>query len=89
MAEGKQINPVLKQVLELGPPLLFLVIYFMIKDNTYTLGGTEYSGFIVAALVFIPILLVAMAVLWVLSGKLSRMQVFTACLLYTSPSPRD
>jgi len=80
MAE-KQINPILKQVLELGPTLVFFLIYLRIKENTYTFGGTDYSGFIVATLVFVPILLVSMAVLWKLSGKLSRMQVFTAFMV--------
>jgi intracellular septation protein len=80
MAE-KQINPILKQVLELGPTLVFFLIYLRIKDNTYTFGGTDYSGFIVATLVFVPILLVSMAILWKLSGKLSRMQVFTAFMV--------
>ncbi len=80
MAE-KQINPILKQVLELGPTLAFFLIYVKIKEETYVLGGTEYSGFIVAALVFIPILLVAMAILWHQTGKLSRMQVFTAFMV--------
>jgi intracellular septation protein len=77
----KTINPVLKQVLELGPTLAFFLIYIPIKDETYTFGGTEYTGFIVAALVFIPILLIAMGVLWMLTGKLSRMQVFTAFMV--------
>lgn len=77
----KKINPILKQVLELGPTLVFFLIYLRIKENTYTFGGTEYSGFIVATLVFVPILLVSMAVLWKLSGKLSRMQVFTAFMV--------
>ena len=54
MAE-KQINPILKQVLELGPTLVFFLIYLRIKENTYTFGGTEYSGFIVSTLVFVPI----------------------------------
>ena len=80
MAE-KTINPVLKQVLELGPTLAFFLIYLRIKDETYTFAGTDYTGFIVAALVFIPILLVAMGILWVLTGKLSRMQVFTAFMV--------
>jgi intracellular septation protein len=80
MAE-KQINPILKQVLELGPTIVFFLIYLRIKENTYTFGGTDYSGFIVATLVFVPILLVSMAVLWKLSGKLSRMQVFTAFMV--------
>ena len=77
----KTINPILKQVLELGPTLAFFLIYLRIKDETYTFTGTDYSGFIVAALVFVPILLVAMAILWVLTGKLSRMQVFTAFMV--------
>ncbi len=77
MAE-KKINGVLKQVLELGPTLVFFLIYMRIKDQVYTIGGTEYSGFIIAALVFIPILLASIAALWVLTGKLSRMQIFVA-----------
>jgi intracellular septation protein len=80
MAE-KKINPVLKQVLELGPTLVFFVIYMRIKDNSYTLGGTDYSGFIVAALVFIPILLASIVALWWLTGKLSRMQIFVALVV--------
>lgn len=81
MAEERAINPVLKQVLELGPPIAFFVIYLRIRDNTYTFAETEYSGFIVAALIFVPILLVAMGALWALTGKLSRMQLFTAFMV--------
>ncbi|MDG1170764.1 MAG: septation protein IspZ [Sulfitobacter sp.] len=77
----KTINPILKQVLELGPPLLFFVIYLRIRDDVFSLGGVEYSGFIVATLIFVPILLIAMGILWVLTGKLSRMQIFTAFMV--------
>ncbi|WP_413785270.1 inner membrane-spanning protein YciB [Cognatiyoonia sp. IB215446] len=77
----RQISPVLKQVLELGPTLAFFLIYLRIKDDTFTIGGTEYTGFIVAALIFVPILLVAMGLLWMMTGKLSRMQVFTAFMV--------
>ena len=77
----KEINPILKQVLELGPPLVFFLIYLRIRDNVYTWGGTEYSGFIVATIVFVPILLAAMGILWFLTGKLSRMQIFTAFMV--------
>ena len=79
--EERNINPVVKQVLELGPPLLFFVAYLYMRDETYTLGGTEYSGFILAAGVFVPILLASMAILWKLTGKLSRMQVFTIVMV--------
>ncbi|SMX37475.1 inner membrane-spanning protein YciB [Octadecabacter ascidiaceicola] len=77
----KSVNPALKQVLELGPTIVFFVIYLRIKEEVYTFGGTEYSGFIVATIVFVPILLASMAVLWYLTGKLSRIQVFTAFMV--------
>jgi intracellular septation protein len=81
MAEAREINPILKQVLELGPTLAFFVLYIRIKDDVFTFGATEYTGFIVAAVVFVPILLIAMGILWALTGKLSRMQVFTAFMV--------
>lgn len=81
MDESKTINPILKQVLELGPPLLFFVIYLRIRDDVFEWRGVEYSGFIVATLVFVPILLAAMGILWRLTGKLSRMQIFTAFMV--------
>ena len=77
----KQINPILKQVLELGPTVAFFLIYVRIKEDVFTIAGTEYSGFIIAALVFIPILLVSMGILWALTGTLSRMQLFTAFMV--------
>ena len=77
----KQIHPVLKQVLELGPPLLFFVIYLRLRDREFLLGGVTYDGFIVAAGIFVPILLASMAALWGLTGKLSRMQIVTAVLV--------
>ena len=81
MSETREINGLLKQVLELGPPVIFFLIYLRIRDDVFTIGGAEYSGFIVATLVFVPILLVAMGVLWALTGKLSRMQIFTAFMV--------
>jgi intracellular septation protein len=80
MAE-RAVNPILKQVLELGPTLAFFLLYLRLRDDTFTIAGTEYSGFIVATIAFIPILLMAVATLWWLTGKLSRMQVFTAVMV--------
>ncbi|QQA43709.1 inner membrane-spanning protein YciB [Pelagovum pacificum] len=77
----KQINPVLKQVLELGPTLVFFLIYLRLRDRSFDVAGVEYSGFIVATLIFVPILLIAMGILWALTKKLSRMQVFTAFMV--------
>lgn len=80
MAE-RQINPILKQVLELGPTLAFFLLYLRIREETFVFAGTEYTGFIVATLAFVPILLVAMGILWAMTGKLSRMQLFTAFMV--------
>jgi intracellular septation protein len=80
MAERK-INPVLKQVLELGPTLIFFLIYMRIKDESFVVGGVTYSGFIVAALVLVPLLLASIAALWWLTGTLSRMQIFVAVMV--------
>jgi intracellular septation protein len=80
MAE-RRVNPVLKQVLELGPTVAFFLLYLRLRDGTFEFGGTSYSGFIVATVAFVPILLAAMAALWWLTGRLSRMQVFTAFMV--------
>ena len=77
----KPINPILKQILELGPTVAFFVLYLKIKEKTFTIAGTEYSGFIMATIVFVPVLLAAMGALWALTGKLSRMQIFTAFMV--------
>jgi intracellular septation protein len=77
----RQINPVLKQVLELGPTVVFFLVYMWIKDESFTLGGVAYSGFIVAALVMVPLLLAAIAALWWLTGSISRMQIFVAFMV--------
>ncbi|MBO9446226.1 inner membrane-spanning protein YciB [Ruegeria sp. R14_0] len=81
MAEKKDINPFLKQALELGPPLAFFFIYLRLRDDTFLFGGVEYSGFIVATIIFVPLMLAAMGILWYLTGKLSRMQIFTAFMV--------
>lgn len=80
MSDGK-INPVLKQLLELGPTLIFFAIYMWIKDDSYVLGGVSYSGFIVAALVMVPLLLGSIAALWWLTGSISRMQIFVVVMV--------
>lgn len=80
-ASGRAVAPWLKQALELGPPLLFFLVYLRMQDETYTIFGTQYSGFIVAAAIFVPILLAATGALWWLSGVISRMQVFTLVMV--------
>lgn len=77
----RDINPVLKFLLELGPLVIFFIIYGRIKDKVFSIFGVDYQGFIIATGVFIPILLFSILVLWILSGKIAKMQIITAILV--------
>lgn len=81
MSDEKKINPMLKLALELGPVILFFVGYLRVKDETFTIGGTEYDGFILVTAAFVPLILITTGLLWWLTGKLSKMQVVTAALV--------
>lgn len=80
MAE-KKINPILKAALELGPVVLFFVMFGRLKDQTFTVAGTDYSGFIVTTAAFVVLICVTTGILWALTGHLSRMQVMTLVLV--------
>ena len=70
-----------KPLLEFGPIIAFFIAYTRMKDHTYSIGGIDYQGFIVVTLFFIPLLLVSTGVLWVLTRKISPMQIMTAILV--------
>lgn len=77
----KTLTPAIKNLLEYGPLIAFFVIYFLIKDDTITIMGADYSGFIVATAIFIPILVCSTGLGWALSGEISKMQVVTVVLV--------
>jgi intracellular septation protein len=70
-----------KSALELGPVIGFFVAYLYFKEEIFTIGGTDYDGFIVVTAGFIPVILASMGVLWWLTGHISRMQIVTAVLV--------
>ena len=77
----KDINPMTKTALELGPVIAFFVAYLWLKDRIFTIGGTEYGGFILVTAGFIPLMILSTGLLWKLTGKLSKMQVMTLVLV--------
>lgn len=77
----KPLSPVLRQVLEFGPLAVFLAVYLWMRDATVTLGATDYAGFVVAVVIFVPLQLAATVAIRVLTGRLSRMQVVTLGLV--------
>ncbi|MFT7593551.1 MAG: intracellular septation protein [Paracoccaceae bacterium] len=81
MAEKKSIHPGLKLALELGPVVVFFIAYVRLKDQVFTVAGTDYAGFIMVTAAFIPLLLLSTGVLWWITGHLSKMQIFTVVLV--------
>ena len=81
VTEARKINPWLKAGLEFGPLILFFAVFMRLRDKAVTIAGTEYSGFIVATLVFIPVLVLSTLALWRLTGKLAPMQIATLVLV--------
>ena len=80
MAE-KPISQGLKLALDLGPVLAFFVGYILMRDRTFLIGGTEYSGFILVTACFIPLLAFTTFLLWRLTGTVSKMQLMTLVLV--------
>lgn len=81
VTDKREINPFLKSALEFGPVIVFFIAYLMLKDRVFTIGGTEYDGFIIVTAAFIPLLIASTGALWYLTGNLSRMQVATLVLV--------
>lgn len=81
MTAARKINPWLKAALEFGPLVLFFLVFSRFRDHVVTLGGREYSGFILATLIFIPVLAASTLALWRLTGRLAPMQIATLVLV--------
>lgn len=81
MAERKKIRPWVKAALEFGPLIAFFVAFVKLKDESYTIGGTDYSGFILATAGFVPLLVITTLILWRLTGRLAPMQIATLVLV--------
>ncbi|MBV1867133.1 MAG: septation protein IspZ [Marinosulfonomonas sp.] len=80
MAE-KKINPITKLVLELAPIVVFFALYIRLRDRSFDIGGTEYSGFILVTAIFIPLIAITTFVLYRLTGKIAKMQIMTLILV--------
>ncbi|MEM9779833.1 MAG: inner membrane-spanning protein YciB [Pseudomonadota bacterium] len=80
MAE-KELNPLSRMALDLGPVLVYFAAYQYFQDRPVTLGGETYGAVVIATAVFVPMMLIALAVSWVLTRSLPRMAVFTAVIV--------
>ncbi|PIE07972.1 MAG: intracellular septation protein A [Rhodobacterales bacterium] len=78
---AKKLTPGLKFALEYGPIIAFFLLYLLLRDRTFLVGGTEYSGFVAVTAIFIPLLGLATFLQWHLTGHLSKMQIATMVLV--------
>ncbi len=81
MMDERKVNPWVKIGLEFGPLIAFFVAFTRLKDETVTVAGAEYGGFIVATALFIPLLAATTFALWRLTGKIAAMQIVTLVLV--------
>ena len=79
--DDKKINPTLKFTLEMGPIIVFFAAYLWLRERVFTIGGTEYEGFIIVTAGFVPLMIASSFALWWLTGKLSKMQIATLVLV--------
>ncbi|WP_289041770.1 inner membrane-spanning protein YciB [uncultured Aliiroseovarius sp.] len=79
--QDKQATPALRATLEYGPIILFFVAYTFLKDRSFMVAGTEYSGFVAVTAMFIPVLALATLAMWKITGHLSKMQIVTLVLV--------
>lgn len=80
MAANK-IDPKVKLALELGPVLLFFIGFKFFKNRTFPIWGTDYSGLVAMTALLVVLIMISSAILWRLTGKLSKMQMMTLVLV--------
>lgn len=71
----------MKIALEFGPVLAFFLAFSRFKDQSLTIAGTAYGGFIVATALFVPLMVLSTLILWRLTGRMSVMQIVTLVLV--------
>lgn len=77
----KQVSPLIKGLLEYGPVVIFFATYVIFKETVLTIGGQDYTGFVLATMVFVPLLMLTTVIGYLLTGEVARMQVLTVVLV--------
>ena len=79
--DDKELNPLLKLALDIGPVAIYLLAYYQFDDRTISFGGQDYGGIVVATAIFVPVMLASLIITYVLTRSLPRMAVFTAIIV--------
>lgn len=59
----------------------FVLTYLILRNENFMVAGTQYSGFVAVTALFLPVFAIASGALWLLTGKVARIQVATAVMV--------
>jgi len=78
------IGPRLKAALEFGPILAFVAVYLVVREQSYSLWGRDWDGFVLLVGGFVLMVLAAGIVMWRLTGRITPVQVLTLIIMALS-----
>jgi intracellular septation protein A len=78
------IGPRLKAALEYGPIVGFVAVYLVVREQSYSLWGRDWDGFVLLVGGFVPVVLAAGLMMWRLTGRITPVQVLTLIIMALS-----
>jgi intracellular septation protein len=78
------IRPRLKAALEFGPILGFVAVYLVVREQSYSLWGRDWDGFVLLVGGFVPVVLATSLAMWRLTGRITPVQVLTLIIMTLS-----
>ncbi len=78
------IGPRLKAALEFGPIIGFVAVYLLVREQSYSLWGRDWDGFVLLVGGFVPVVLATSAIMWRLTGRITPMQILTLIIMTLS-----
>lgn len=81
MSENKKNSSITTSLLEIGPVIIFFLVFVWRNGETVVIGGQEYSSLIQATAIFVPLMILSTGLGWWINGHLSKIQVLTLVLV--------
>jgi len=78
------IGPKLKAAPEYGPIIGFVVVYLLVREQSYSLWGRDWDGFVLLVGGFVSVVLAASLTMWRLTGRITPVQVLTLIIMTLS-----
>ncbi len=78
------IGPKLKAAPEYGPIIGFVAVYLLVREQSYSLWGRDWDGFVLLVGGFVSVVLAASLTMWRLTGRITPVQVLTLIIMTLS-----